>query len=228
LPTLRDATDDFSWLLSREYAPTSALKLVGDRYQLTARQRLAVSRVACSDAARRRRRERQRTPDDLPGREVWIDGFNVLTSIEAALSGGAILAARDGCFRDLASMHGSYRTVEETLPAIEVVGRLLADYRLARCRWLFDAPVSNSGRLKTQLRRISEANSWGWEIELVPDPDPILCQCRHVVASADSQVLDACQDWLNLARWAIETRVEAAWVIDLSGRSAEGSDGTGA
>ena len=40
---------DFSWLLTRGYAEKGALKLVGDRFSLTERQRLAVMRSACSD-----------------------------------------------------------------------------------------------------------------------------------------------------------------------------------
>src|SRR5437763_1300671 len=41
-PALRAAVADLSWLLERGYAPTSALKLVGDRWSLTERQRAAV------------------------------------------------------------------------------------------------------------------------------------------------------------------------------------------
>ena len=112
--TLRDAARDLSWLLTRNYASNSALKLVGDRYALNARQRLAVGRGACSDLAAESRRQREVNRNLLAGNELWIDGFNVLTSIEAALSGGVILHSRDGCYRDMASMHGSYRRVEET------------------------------------------------------------------------------------------------------------------
>ena len=50
------------------------------------------------------------------GRGLWIDGYNVLTTVEAALAGGVILVGRDGCYRDMASMHGSYRKVSETRP----------------------------------------------------------------------------------------------------------------
>ncbi len=38
-PRLREATSDLSWLLNRDYASTSALKIVSDRYSLVARQR---------------------------------------------------------------------------------------------------------------------------------------------------------------------------------------------
>src|ERR671939_1175079 len=55
MPTLRTATAELSWLLSRAYAVRAALKLVGDRHGLTERQRLAVARAACSDTSLTRR-----------------------------------------------------------------------------------------------------------------------------------------------------------------------------
>jgi hypothetical protein len=42
--------------------------------------------------------------------------------------------------------------VEETLPAIAVVAKVLEDRQVECCRWLLDASVSNSGRLGTILR----------------------------------------------------------------------------
>ena len=73
-----------------------------------------------------------------------------------------------------------------------------------------------SGRLKTMLREISEERGWNWEIDLVPDPDPVLSQTDQIVASADSQILNEAERWFNLVRFAIETRVPDAWVVVLS------------
>ncbi len=216
VPRLREAVRDLSWLLTRGYAGVSSLKLVGDRYALDARQRLAAARCACGEGQLARRRAHQVAGDALAGAEVWIDGYNLLTTIEAALSGGVVLHARDGCFRDMASMHGSYRKVAETLPAIQLVGGLLQEYGVGRCRWLLDQPVSNSGRLKTLLEETARQGGWGWEAELVADPDPLLKQCPGVVVSADSEVLNAANRWFNLARATIERRIGDAWVVDLS------------
>lgn len=216
-PRLREATNDLSWLLTRGYASPSALKIVGDRYSLDARQRLAIARCACGDAAITRRRQHQVPAADLEGQELWIDGYNVLTSIESALSGGVILHARDGCYRDMASMHGTYRTVEETIPAIQILGDLAAEWKVVNCHWLFDQPVSNSGRLKTVLLAIAAEHNWNWEAELVSAPDQVLCQCDQIVATADSHILDCAQRWFNMARLAIDLRISEAWIVDLSG-----------
>src|SRR5690348_14209832 len=147
-PRLQSAVADYSWLLGRGYAEPSAIKIVGDRYELNLRQRMAVVRGSCTDAARERRIAKCVAPADVAGQLVWIDGFNVLTTIEVALGGGVIQAARDSCFRDIASVHGTYRNVQETRPAIELVGKFIETMKPQECRWYLDSPVGNSGRLK--------------------------------------------------------------------------------
>ena len=216
LARLRAATADLSWLLTRGYASRSALKAVGDRYHLAARQRLAVVRCASGDEAITRRQQHQVSIAELAGHELWIDGYNLLTSIEAALSGGVILHARDGCYRDMASMHGSYRKVAETIPAIHLLGELMAEWNVASCRWLLDQPVSNSGRLKTILRVVATQRGWNWHAELVVDPDYVLRRIDQIATTADSQILDQVQRWFNFAKYAIDLRVSDAWIVNLS------------
>ncbi len=237
---LSAAAGDFCWLLSRGYPHDSTLKLVGDRYDLVARQRTAIGRCCCSDAEAARRRSCQVGPERLAGAVLWLDGYNVLTTIEAALAGGVILAARDGAYRDMASMHGSYRKVAETLPALELLGRTIAAYGAAECRWFLDRPVSNSGRLKAIVEELAAHHGWPWQVELVADPDAVLAdpaataappvgatverppqsaqvppQPHVVVATADSAILDRGPAWFNLARDAVTQHVPTAWVMKL-------------
>ena len=80
------------------------------------------------------------------------------------MGGAVILHARDGCYRDMASVHGTYRKVQETLPAIAVVGAVASRWQVAACRWFLDRPVSNSGRLRAVLLEAAErailTNTW--------------------------------------------------------------------
>ncbi len=212
---LRVATDDLCWLLSRGYASSGAIKLVGDRYQLAARQRVAVTRVSCSENDRAGQRTRQTGPETLAGRPLLVNGYNVLTTVEAALAGGVILAARDRTYRDVASMHGSFRRVEETRPALELIGRAAADLDISQCVWYLDRPVSNSGRLRTLMVELAAAARWRWTVELVNDPDRILAAADETVATADSIVLDRCKSWFNLAREVITRHVPRTRVLEL-------------
>jgi hypothetical protein len=175
------------------------LKLVGDRFQLDTRQRLAVRRGACSDQALATRLACQMPCRLLSGKVLDIDGFNLLTTIEAALSGGVLLRCRDGCLRDMASMHGSYRRVAETLPALELIGRTLGAMPPAQCTWWLDRPVSNSGRIGQLIREVATQQGWPWQTQLVSDPDRVLRDSSQIVVTADSAILDACRQWADLA-----------------------------
>jgi len=213
---LRAALTDFSLLLTKGYAEKSSLKLVGDRFSLTERQRLAIMRSACSDQQLISREKREIKIAGLADRPIVIDGYNVLITIEAAMSGGVIFKGRDGCFRDLASIHGTYRKVTETIPAVQLIGNFLKESNAGDCLWLLDSPVSNSGRLKTLIGELARKNDWNWEIELLPSPDAKLIKTDLTVVSSDSVVLDKCRRWVNLARAIIEKKLPKARVVDLS------------
>ncbi len=217
---LRAATDDLCWLLNRGYPLASALELVGNRHTLTRRQRMAVGRCAATDAAMRRRAEHEVPPTAARGGELWLDGYNVLTAIEAALAGGVILLARDGCCRDLAGVHGRFRKLEETVPALRLVGRLTAEWEVGGCCWWLDRPVSNSGRLERPILEIAAREGWHWKVEVVFNPDNVLASAPAMVATSDSAILDRCGRWLNLTRQVIERYVSDARIVDLSGGAA--------
>ena len=98
---LRSAVGDLSFLMTRHYADDAALKLVGDHYQLHARQRKALLRVACSDASLEQRLKSRVDCALLTGQSVQVDGYNLLITLESALAGGILLQGRDGCIRDI-------------------------------------------------------------------------------------------------------------------------------
>ncbi len=191
IPTLQRASSELGWLLDRGYPVDGSLKLVGDRHALRARQRLAIKRCACTAEQRDGRQSRRVLGEALRDEPVWLDGFNVVTTVEAALSGGVLIVGRDGVVRDMASMHGHYRRVSETRAALTAIADTLAAHETGPCRWLLDAPVSNSGRLREAIADLGRERGLDWAVEVVRDPDPLLIGAGEaVVASADSQVLD--------------------------------------
>ena len=217
IPALQRATLDYSWLLERGYASKSSLELVGNRFQLHERGRLAVMRGACADSARAARQASELSADAMRGQSLHLDGYNVLMIVEAALGGSVILRCRDGCLRDMASMHGNFRRVEETAPAIEMIGRFLASLELQEVAWWLDAPVSNSGRLAALIRDVAVQSGWNWRVEMVQDADFALKRLETaIVASADSAILDAASAWFNLGAAIVARDIQAAWLVDLS------------
>src|SRR5437773_3264451 len=216
LPALRTAVRELSWLLSRDYSIKGALKLVGDRYALTDRQRLAVSRAACSDQSKEHRAATHLPVDAMAGKEIIIDGFNLIITIEAALSGGILIHGRDGCIRDLSSVHGSYRSVNETDVALRLIGNSLETLGPMSVAWMLDRPISNSGWLAQRIRDIAGQNGWNWSTEVTFNPDAQISASDKIVISSDSHVLDQAARWLTVNRFLIEKRMAEAWLTDLS------------
>ena len=214
LVLLRSAQEEMQWLLDRGYPMKSAVQFVGGHHQLTARQRSALQRATDRKDRCCNRLQRLLPLNDLQNGLLLIDGFNLIITLETALSGSLIVLGADGVLRDLAGLRGTYRVIEQTGQAIRLIGALLHEYRVPQVRFYLDAPVSNSGKLRQAI--LSQACSWPCrtEVELVPDADRSLSGCARIVSS-DSLLLDQCQSWFNLAAELVRQQVPQAWVVSL-------------
>lgn len=212
---LHRACHDLSQLLEAGYPLDASLELIGNRFSLRDRQRIALRRAACMPSQGRSRLARRKSLTALSGAELAVDGFNLITTLEAALGGGVLLLCRDEVLRDMASMHGNYRKVAETEGALNLIVELLKSTMPKKVDWFFDRPVSNSGRLASVVRELMSASQISGEVLLVDDPDPLLSSSDSVIVSADSAILDACRSWSNLAAEAVERTLPEAWVVDL-------------
>jgi hypothetical protein len=213
---LHDAVYEFCWLLNRGYARHSVIQLVGDHHQLTKRQRLAISRAACSNISRESRKATCLPIDQIKDRQVVIDGFNLIISVETAMAGGLLLHCCDGCIRDIAGIHGTYRPVHETLQAVGLIGQVLQTFSPASVLWLFDKPVSNSGRLAEMVRDIADAHCWNWQAELIENPDQVIRNSCKVAITSDSAILDGGVQWVNLGDYLVTNHFDKPWLIDFS------------
>ncbi len=216
LTKLRLAVSELSWLLSRGYNMTSSLKLVGDRHGLRERQRLAVLRSSCSDQNKQRREDHCISVEQIRNLPVIVDGFNLMITIEAALSRGPLFIGVDKCIRDLSSVHGSYRSVEETDRAISMIGEAFQVLGASSVRWLLDRPVSNSGRLASRITANAAERNWPWQVEVVFNPDSTIVASSDVAITSDSPVLDKVERWADLKSYLVSHYIADAWLVNLS------------
>jgi hypothetical protein len=216
LATLRTATAELSWLLSRGYAEASAIELVGNRHALRRRQRDAVRRAAAADDAVAARTARRRDAEDIAGEPIAIDGFNCLITLEAALAGAPIFRGRDGAVRDIASVHGNWRAVDTTERALACLADALARLNVGPTLWYLDRPVSRSAELAQTIERLGAARSLPWRTDVVFDPDGALASGTELVATADAGVLDRCGAWFDLVSHVLPFDVPDAWCLQLA------------
>ena len=146
-------------------------------------------------------------------REVHIDGFNVIITLEVALSHSPLLQCMDGTIRDLAGLRGTYRIIEETGTAIRLIFEELAAKGVEKAVFYLDSPVSNSGRLKTLVYELAGGYSMGVEVVVIPDVDRTLQKLSGVVSS-DAIILNHCESYMNILPDII-SRLDKAWLISL-------------
>lgn len=214
-PRLRRAVADLSYLRTREYGESSAIELVGNRYRLKRRQRTAVQRAASGDEDLADRLDRRVELEDAPGQPLLVDGFNLLITVESALGGAPLIRSRDGCFRDLSGLHGTYRRVEETGPALDLIERALREAGREAVHWYLDRPVSNCKRAAGWIRELGAEWPGPWTIDLVEHVDEALLERSGTVATTDAPVIQAADRWTDLAGRIVAEWIPNAWIVDL-------------
>ena len=214
IAVLKKAQQDILYLIERGYPIKGASTFVGNHYLLSSRERTALQRTTSSTADYKKRRSKMLPLECVKDGCLNIDGFNLIIILEVAMSGSPILLGKDGVYRDLAGLRGTYRLIDKTDVALNLIGKALKELNAPLVKFYLDSPVSNSGRLKTKILELS--GQWGLpvEVELVPNVDVVLAEKERVV-TGDSIILDVCKSWLNLSRKIIEDYIQDAWVIDL-------------
>ena len=214
LRILHRAQQDLVFLLDRGYGTEHCLKFIGDHYQLSARQRMALFRATAGreDLGKRLMRQHRGL---FVGQTFQIDGFNLIIPLEIALCGGTLLLCMDGVVRDLAGLHGTYRMISQTDEAIRMVGSALEKCGISSAEFYFDAPVSNAGRLAQRVENLLANAPFDVRSRTEPQVDRTLIGQNNVV-SGDSVILGRCKGWINLARGVIQERFPDYPFVDLS------------
>jgi hypothetical protein len=209
---LRIAQEEVQWLLDRGYKQDGAITFVGNHYLLSSRQRLALQRSTSTSLQYEKRKKRMLPIEDAKDGCLYIDGFNLIITIEVALSKSIVILGNDGVMRDLAGLRGTYRLIEQTDSALELIGKSFSELSVPKAKFYLDAPVSNSGRLYGRI--LEHADKWDMpvEVELVPNADVVLCNMERVVSS-DSVIIDRCISWFNLSRKIINDYIKDAWIV---------------
>ena len=195
---IQTASAHVFYLLNEGYDLKQATTFVGNHLQLSERQRMAIMRSLASREQLAEREKKRVEFSSLAGREVWIDGFNTVITLEVMLNESILFMGMDGCIRDLASLRGTYRTIPETAQAVRLLIEQLMENNVGRSYILLDRPVSNSGRLKTLISETAEEESCDIDIQIIDDVDRILWEKTNVITS-DAIILDHCLSWVNLS-----------------------------
>ena len=199
LEKLKTASRHILYLINEGYDLKQATVFVGNHFLLSERQRLAIMRSIATDRDLMGRKRKLKPLYELSGKEVRIDGFNTIITLEVLLSDSLLFDCMDGTIRDLAALRGTYRLIPETAEALRLMFDVLQEVSVGKINMLLDEPVSNSGRLKTLAAETAENKySFDLDITILRDVDRTLYG-KDLVITSDSIILDQCRSWVNLS-----------------------------
>jgi hypothetical protein len=203
LRTLQKAAEDFRYLLDRGFPRKASLELVGNRYQLTTDDRHLLHRGVFSDADSMLRRKRKVPIKEIKNKNLAIDGYNVIITIEAALSGRLLILGDDGFIRDISGLSGGFKKSEKTEEALQFVFDLIKKTQPNQTLFLFDAPISKSGKLAQEVRDQMRKENLSGDAMAVRVPEKILIGFPGVVATSDTAIIDQSKEVADLAGYIV-------------------------
>ena len=206
LETMRTASRHIDYLINEGYDLKQASVFVGNHFQLSERQRLAIMRSLATKEQLKARKAKEVTS----GKEIWVDGFNMIITLEVLLCDSILFFCMDGTIRDLAALRGTYRIIPETTAAVRMLLDSLKEIGAKLVHILLDEPVSNSRRLKTLIADMGEDYPFDLDIQIRKDVDRALYGRENVVTS-DSVILDNCKSWINLTPGCLKKQAIQVW-----------------
>lgn len=212
---LKEAAVDLRYLLDRGYRKESALRLIGDKYQLDKSERLVLYRSTYSKNEIQNVKEKMLESSMVAGKDLWIDGFNVLNTVEAALKGELLILCDDGIVRDFSQVYGRYRFSQLTLSSLQLIMGELKNLHPSCVRVFYDSQISKSGEIAKITREVISNLGLRGDAETTKTVDSILSKTDAVVCTSDSVILSACRYIFDLAGYIITSRINNAVILTL-------------
>jgi hypothetical protein len=215
--SLQEAARDFRYLLNRGYPRKASLELVGNRHTLSFDQRHLLHRGVFSDSDARLRTTKKISPRSLRDKPLAIDGYNILITVESALSGRPLISSNDGFIRDISGLSGKFKKTEITDKALHLIVDFLKKTRPRHTLFLFDAPISRSGLLAQKVRKILKDENIPGDARAVRVPEETLIGFNGIVATSDTAIIDRSPEVFDLAGQIIKNRIRPGSLLKLKG-----------
>lgn len=177
-----------------------AVEIIGKRFSLRKMEMAALSKLVRPPDESLRNSLKVAPASCASGRDLGVDGFNVLITLEAALNGEPVYMCSDGMVRDLSLAYSSYRPSEYFEDAVKLLSGTIKDLKPKKATIYLDSPISKSGKIAERMRDLLGTLA---EVRVSKMVDSEVLG-HEVVASSDSRVISHASCIIDIPRIALE------------------------
>ncbi|MFW5820769.1 MAG: DUF434 domain-containing protein [Bacteroidota bacterium] len=188
---LKNAINDYRFLLNRNYSQKASIKLVGDRYMLKREERSILYRGVSGEESARLRKSK--LTELLSEKKIYIDTYNILFTIGNYLNGRPVFISDDGFLRDAGELRGRFTRKKLLLRIVDILKDFFLKYSRNEYNLFLDQPVSNSGELAVNFNQFFRQNDLRGKAETCESPDYEIVKYameNDIVCSSDSVIIE--------------------------------------
>lgn len=138
-------------MLNQNYRKKVALNFVANHYLLNKNCRNYLARSVFSDSVSQSRKSKLVNLEDIKDSILFLDGYNVIITVESILNNDKIVLADDGIIRDTQAVFGKYKFREITISALTLIFDFISIHRPKNIEFYLDKQVSFSGKLAHEI-----------------------------------------------------------------------------
>lgn len=195
--SLKDPVHDLRFLLDRSYNKDSAIRVVADKYRLTKKEMNFLLRAVFSK--KEADEHKKKLTKSVKGKDIVVDGYNVLITVESFLKKKEIFLCDDGFVRDVSATFGKYRITRGTPKAVDMILEKIKKMNPGNVTFIFDAQVSFSGELCKMFRdKMSEMGIKG-TAKTRKNADYAIANSKGIICTSDRAIIKKVERVLDLA-----------------------------
>lgn len=194
------AAEDIRYLLERGYRRDSSIRFAGDHYGLDKNERYILARTVFSTPIASSRKRKKLNAHNLKNKDLLIDGYNVLITLESLLEGEEIWVADDSFLRDIRGIFKNHSNDDRTFRAVEEMLSFILRTETKNVEILLDVQMKDSGELAALIRKRMHDLSIKGDARTSKHVDFDLKNCTpdKVVATADGVIIDTVENVVDI------------------------------
>lgn len=198
----KSAVRDVVYLYDRNYPEKTVIQAVGNRYRLTRQERMILYRGISKLTYNRPLNILK--PDLIRDKSLFVDGFNVIITLESYLKGIIVFKGMDDITRDIAGLHSYKSNPDICEKALSLFMLGLIKLKPYHTEVIFDYPVSGSGKMANMVNRCFDSEKIKGRAFTDRSPDYMLKLTDKVVCSSDSAIIKSAQEVFDMPGFIIE------------------------